>query len=372
MAALSAVFAASAPAAPAEKAPDTLGPRLQKILDRGIASPETDYPGVAFYARVPGKGEWAGAAGTSSLRGKRALRPNDRFRAGSITKTFVATVTLQLAEEGRLRLDDPLPALLPPNVIARFPEADRITVRMLLNHTSGLAEYSTPEHEAGLLANPRRRWTMTEILDRAAALPRTGAPGERHSYANTNYNLLGLVIEQATGTSWRTVVRERIFDRLGMRHTSLPAPGTVVRGRDIVRGYETRLGPMVDMTNVDSSMAGAAGGNAQLTTTRDLARFLRALLDGRLFRERETLKAMRTFVPGPDEGGKDGYGLGIEHRSFPGGVEMVGHMGTGAGYRMFMFRLPKQKIDFTMATNTPGDPMPILAPATKVLVDAAS
>jgi D-alanyl-D-alanine carboxypeptidase len=348
------------------------GPRLQAILDRAVRSPQTTFPGVALYVRRPGQRAWSGAAGRASIRSTRQMRPRDRFRAGSIMKTFVATATLQLVEEGRFELDDPLPAVLPRRLIARFPEADQITVRMLLNHTSGLGEYSGPSHDREILGDPHRRWAVSELLDRAAAQPRFGAPGERHAYANTNYNLLGLVLEQATGKPWRAVVRERVIERLRLTHTSLPEPGPAPTGRDIAHGYELVNGRLVDVTGVDSSMAGAAGGNALLTSTEDLSRFLRAVLAGRLFQRSETLKAMRTLTPAADDHGLTGYGLGLERRVLPGGVELLGHMGTAAGYRAYMFHLPAQRIDLAMVTTTPDDPMPVLAPALRLLLAEAS
>jgi D-alanyl-D-alanine carboxypeptidase len=262
--------------------------------------------------------------------------------------------------------------VLPQPVIARFRDADRITVRMLLNHTSGIGEYTGARFDREVFANPRRRWTTAEFLDRAAAHPGSGAPGERFAYSNTDYNLLGLVLEHATGRSWRAVVRERVIQRLHLAHTSLPEPGTMPTGRGIAHGYQLVNGRRVDFTDVDSSMAGAAGGHALLTTTTDLSRFLRALLAGRLLQRQETLAEMRTFVLTPNDHGRVGYGLGLERYVLPGGVELVGHMGDTGGYRAFMFHLPAQDIDIAMAINRPGDPMPVLTPALKLLVAEAS
>ena len=118
-------------------------------------------------------------------------------------------------------------------------------------------------------------------------------------------------------------------------------------------------------------MAGAAGGHALLTTTADLQRFLRAVLGGRLFQQPETLAAMRTLVATPNDHGRIDYGLGLERYVLPGGVELVGHMGTTGGYRAFMFHLPAQHIDIAMVTTSPNDPLPVLIPALKVLVAAA-
>jgi D-alanyl-D-alanine carboxypeptidase len=369
---LAPTVSAAGAATPAHHAPRPVGARLQAILDRAVKAPGAQSPGVALYVRRPGHAVWAGAAGQASVRPARRMRAADRFRAGSLMKPLVAAATLQLVEEGRIGLDDPLPAVLPARIVSRFADADRITVRMLLQHTSGLGDYTSPAFDREVAADPARRWTVDELLDRAAAQPRTFAPGERFAYSNTDYNLLGLILERATGKPWRAVVRERVIERLHLNHTTLPQPGHTPAGRDIAHGYQTLDGKVYDLTDVDSSMAGAAGGQALLTNAEDLTRFLRGLLAGRLFHNRQTLEEMRTFVATHDDTGRVGYGLGLERYVLPGGTELVGHMGTAAGYRTLMFRLPAQHIDFTLTMNNPGDPLPVLLPALKVLTAGRS
>ena len=119
-------------------------------------------------------------------------------------------------------------------------------------------------------------------------------------------------------------------------------------------------------------MVGAAGGNALVTTTEDLAHFLDALLAGKLLTRPATLKEMLTFVKATDVPGQVGYGLGIERYQFPGGVEAIGHLGTGAGYRAFIGRLPAQKIDIAMVITNRDDPTPVLMPALELMVGQAS
>ena len=143
-------------------------------------------------------------------------------------------------------------------------------------------------------------------------------------------------------------------------------------GRDIAHGYQRVGDKPYDLTDVDSSMAGAAGGHAMLTTTEDLSRFLRAVLAGRVFQKPETLAAMRTFLNTPDDHGRIGYGFGLERYVLPGGIKMIGHMGTTGGYRAFMFRLPAQHVDFAMVMTSPADPSPVLFPALKLMVAAGS
>lgn len=351
---------------------DELDAQLQQILDNAVESPETVFPGTALYVSQPELGTWGGAAGEGTIDPAAPMQAEDTFRAGSIMKTFVATAVLQLAEEGELGLDDPLPAVLPEDVVARIDDADRITVRMLLNHTSGIPEYADEEFNGMLVADPDRVWKVDELLELAAAQPRQFEPGERYAYSNTDYILLGLVIEKATDESWRAVVRERVIDRLALEHTSLPEPGDASIGGDAAHGYELVDGALRDFSGIDPSMAGAAGGHALVTTTADLAHFMDALLAGELFERPETLEEMLTFVEAADVPGKVGYGLGIERYVLPGGVEMIGHLGTTAGYRAFVGELPAQRIDVAMVINNPDDPTPVLMPALELMVAEAS
>jgi D-alanyl-D-alanine carboxypeptidase len=353
---------------------DQLASQLQEIVDSAVESPKTVFPGTALYVSQPELGTWAGAAGEANIDPATPMRAEDTFRAGSIMKPFVAATVLQLAEEGKFALDDPLPAVLPQDVVAGIAEADRITVRMLLNHTSGIPEYSDEQHVRMVAADPHRIWQVEEYLEMAAAQPRQFEPGKRHAYSNTNYNLLGLVIEEATGESWRAVVRERVIDRLDLENTSLPEPGDVAIGNDAAHGYWALNGELRDVTDVDPSMAGAAGGHALVTTTEDLARFLDALLAGELFKQPETLEEMLTFVPATEETeGQVGYGLGIARYEWPGGVEAIGHFGGTAGYIALAARLRAQEIDIAMVITAYGeDPSPVLVPALELMVAEAS
>ena len=157
---------ASAPAPP-KLLDQALGQKLQAALEAAVASPDTKWPGAVLYVRAPGLGAWSGAAGLGEVETKTPMRPHDRFRAGSLTKPFIAAVVLQLVEEGRFALDDPITKLLPDQVTGKFANSDRITVRMLLNHTSGLPDFMNvagPE----LIANPDKVWQVEEFLDFAA------------------------------------------------------------------------------------------------------------------------------------------------------------------------------------------------------------
>jgi D-alanyl-D-alanine carboxypeptidase len=291
-------------------------------------------------------------------------------------KPFVAVVTLQLVEAGLFSLDDPLPDVLPDNVTAKFANSDQITVRMLLNHTSGIPEFLTETVYVEIATNPAKIWTDDEWLDIAAAQTPYFAPGQGWQYANTNYILIGLVIQQATGRSWRQEVRERVIKPLNLGNTLLPEPGDLSLPGNHSRGYHPMDGALIDITGVDPSMAGAAGGSALVTTASDLARFLNAVLVGELFQNAETLDEMLTFVKAQHESGLPYYyGLGMAKWVLEGGIEMMGHSGGTAGFVSAVYYLPALNITIAAMTNT-SDPwdfyLKVFFPAIEVLRTAVS
>jgi D-alanyl-D-alanine carboxypeptidase len=344
---------------------------LQKALEAAVESPESAFPGALMYVSSPELGTWTGAAGLADIETGTTVKLDDKFRAGSIMKPFIAVVILQLVEEGLFSLDDPITAVLPENVTDKFADSDQITVRMLLNHTSGIPEWLTEAANAEIVANQAKVWKVEEFLDLAAAQEPSFAPGKEHAYSNINYNLLGLVIEEATGRGWRDEVSQRIIQPLGLEKTYLPAPGVPSIAGAHARGYQPLDGQMVDLTEIDPSMAGAAGGGALVTTVSDLARFLNALLAGELFQKSASLDEMLTFVDAPDEAGVPyWYGLGIEKYVLPGDVEMIGHLGCTAGYCSAVYYLPAQDITVAATINIqdPGSVyFQLLLPALEIL-----
>ncbi|HDZ27262.1 MAG TPA: class A beta-lactamase-related serine hydrolase, partial [Candidatus Aminicenantes bacterium] len=190
--------------APTEKPFDTqLADKLQTALQEAEENPDTKFPGVLLYISSSKLGTWVGAAGLSNIKTDTTMRPDDKFRAGSIMKPFISVVILQLMEEGRFSLEDPMTAVLPESVSSRFSDSEQITVRMLLNHTSGIPDWITGAMIGKITANPQRIWEVDEYLDAAAAQEPYFPPGEGWRYSNTDYSLLGMVIERATGRSWR-------------------------------------------------------------------------------------------------------------------------------------------------------------------------
>jgi D-alanyl-D-alanine carboxypeptidase len=359
--------AQSLAARPGPRFDPALARRLQRLLHAALRGPGPHAPGAILHVQSSKLGAWTGAAGLARLAPAVPMRAGDRFRAGSIVKPFVAVRVLQLAERGRLSLDARLPEVLPAHVVGRFADAADITVRMLLDHRSGIPEWDTALMDIVIAHHPAKVWTIAEKLDLAAAQPPVFAPGTGFFYSNTDYNLLGLVIEHVTGRSWRHEVTRRVIRPLGLTRTYLPAPGHRSIMGAHAHGYHQLEGKRIDVTGVDPSMAGAAGGSALVTTVGDLARFLNALLSDQLFRRPGTLRQMLAFSPAQGPGGVVGYGLGIEQRVFPGGVETIGHLGGTAGYFAWIGRLRAQGVTIAAALNSDDDPTPLLVPAVQAL-----
>ncbi len=321
---------------------------LDGVVGAGVA------PGVSLTVEHPSYRTWSGASGVGSIATGEALTPAKRFRAGSMMKTPVATAVLQLVEQGELALEENLTNLLPSAITARIPEAAEITLRMLLNHTSGIPEFSTPEFDAQVAGDPTRVWTFDELLDEALTHPPTFAPGAGWSYSNTDYILLGEILEETTGEPWRTTVREQVFDRAGLERSELPDEGNALC-TECARGYQPIEDQLVDLTEVDPSMAGAAGGGALITTPEDLSVFLGALAAGRLFDDPATLELMIDFVDAENpEEAQTGYGFGLQ-RFQVGEIELIGHLGGTAGYQGFVFFHPGTGIVASGYMNTQGD-----------------
>ncbi|WP_018685226.1 serine hydrolase domain-containing protein [Actinokineospora enzanensis] len=267
-------------------------------------------------------------SGVATIDPPRRIGTSDQFRIASVTKSFVATVVLQLVGEGRLRLTDTVERWLPGVV----PGGDRITLRQLLNQTSGLFDYNDDqEWLTTALARPTRSWSARELIAVAVAHPPVFAPGARWAYSNTNYLLTGLVIEKATGRALARTVADRITEPLGLRDTYLATDARV--RPDHIHGYTPDPdGGYTDTTTYSPTMAGAAG--AMVSTPQDTARFYRALLSGELL-DQAQLRDMLTTVRVDEHHG--GYGLGIYYVDTPCG-RVWGHAGDFPGYHTIAYQ----------------------------------
>ncbi|AJP05628.1 peptidase [Streptomyces cyaneogriseus subsp. noncyanogenus] len=325
-AALTASLAGTATAAPDRDGHDATRRALRAAVADGV-------PGATATAR-DGHRTWTATAGVGDLRTGEPRSARDRYRVGSITKTFVATVVLQLEAEGRLSLDDTVEEWLPGLVRGNGHDGSRITLRHLLNHTSGVYDYTADEEFArtyfladGFLRHRYDTVPPERLVAVAMSHRPDFAPGASWTYSNTNYVLAGLVVEKATGRPWGEEVRRRIIAPLHLRATSVPGTRVTVpapSGRAYSKLAPTAEGPSYDVTELNPSLATAAG--EMISDSADLTRFYSALLRGRLLPPAQ-LAEMTATVRTDESDESDRYGLGLMKRELDCGVTVWGHGG---------------------------------------------
>ncbi|MFE3152857.1 MULTISPECIES: serine hydrolase domain-containing protein [unclassified Streptomyces] len=325
-AALPASAAATTTAAvPAGHGSATDRARLQEILQR--LTTVDGAPGALAEVRDR-RGSTVLTSGVADVKSQAPVDRDSRFRIGSMTKMFTATTVLQLVGEHRVRLDAPVERYLPGVVRGHGNDGRKITVRQLLQHTSGLPDFLDYLKPQEVVANPLVRYDPRDLVALALKHPRVFKPGTGWDYSNTNYLLAGLIIEKVTGNTYAEEVRERIIEPLHLDETDVPDVSTISGPHP--RGYAQpgKDAPLLDITEVDPSVGGAAGG--MISSGTDLNRFLGALLRGDLLRPAELREMMKTRCTG-SKGGRR-YGLGLESRPLPGGGLYWGHGGDFLGY----------------------------------------
>jgi D-alanyl-D-alanine carboxypeptidase len=300
--------------------------QLQRALDQVVAA---GAPGAAVLVR-DGDRTTRLSSGFGNLAPQTPMRATDRSRIGGVTKSFTATVVLQLVGENKLALGDSVERWLPGVV----PNGDAISIRQLLNHTSGIYDYMT---DPTVLA-PYQQGDLTHVFNPLVGVQIAAEhgplfpPGSQLSYSNTNYILLAMIVEAVTGNPIASELQARLFGPLGLSDTSFPTLSDIDGPH--THGYVFLDAGPFDVTPWSPSGAGAAG--AILSTPDDVARFYRALLHGRLLATAE-LKAMQTIDPVATGGVPDagilggGWGLGLLRESFPCG-EAWGHDTEIPGY----------------------------------------
>jgi D-alanyl-D-alanine carboxypeptidase len=286
--------------------------------------------GPGLFARVTQDGveEFTATAGVADVVDPRPITATDRFRIGSITKTFVATVVLQLAAEGRLAVEDPVGGWLP-----EYPLHPELTVGHLLGLRSGLPCYT------GALVGSPPDWRIydryhapEDLVRLALTLDGHAPPGHRHRHSSTDYLLLGLVVEWVTGQRLDAQVWQRIIAPLRLCDTYFPTVDPRLHGRHAT-GYIRCGGPYMPCPEITPSQSWASG--AMVSTPADLARFYDALLGGDLLPAAQ-LSAMREAV-GIDD--RHGYGLGLYRFRFDDGTTGFGHHGAIPGYTSLVVRI---------------------------------
>jgi D-alanyl-D-alanine carboxypeptidase len=334
-----------------------LRPELQALVDAGV-------PGAVLFVEDPNADPIAIAAGVADVDSGRPVGTDDRFRIGSIAKPYVATVVMQLTEEGTLSLDDTVESWLPGLV----PGGDEITVRDLLGHRSGLFEY---EEDPRVLAPYLKgdfgyRWKPRELIRIATEHPPTATPGTRVVYSNTNYTVLGLIVQAATGDSLKAELERRIFGPLNLGATSFVENAEIEA--PFARGYLNEGGKLLDVTAISPSHYWAAGNIVSNAT--DVGRFFEALLDGELLEE-DSMETMRTYV---EEKPDVDRGLGLARGETDCG-SWEGHDGSVPGYDAVARHLDTgRQVVLLTNTVTMGDSIgsPAAQRAMEQLMDAAA
>ncbi|WP_436494661.1 serine hydrolase domain-containing protein [Actinokineospora sp. HUAS TT18] len=285
-------------------------------------------------------------AGTAELGSSRPVPVSGRYRVGSISKVFTATVVLQLVAEGKVALDSPVSAYLPGLV------PDGISVRMLLRHTSGLYNYTSalPLDPGDFESIRYQHHSPRSLVGLATSRPLDFPPGSQFAYSNTNYIVLGMLIEEVAGVSYERAVEQRILRPLRMWQTTVPGDRVDVPGPH-AHGYYRVAGEAVDVTRLNPSVAWAAG--AIISTNADLDRFLVALLGGKLLPGAQLAEMLGTTAVSGD------YGLGIYKMDLPCGVTVWGHGGGIPGYSSLALSTRDARTRLEMSLTAAPDPGPV-------------
>jgi len=317
-------------------------------------------PGAVVLIASPDQGDWTGTFGTRTWGDEQPMSAGDHFRIGSNTKTMTSTVILQLVQEGKLALDDPISKYIPG-----VPGGDQITIANLSEMRSGLYSYSFDTTFNNTLdQQPQKVWTPQELIDIAFSHPQNGPPAQEFNYSNTNIILLGMVIEKLTGMTASEAFQERIFTPLGLKDTSLPLNSDIPNPHP--QGYsfgsntstiDTYALPAADQplaldgrllpnneTMANPSWAWTAGG--AISTVQDMKTYVEALVDGGLLDQQTQKIRMDSIQPAAPGTTGAGYGLGIAQFD-----QLYGHDGQIPGFMTFMGHDPKTGLTIVIATN---------------------
>jgi CubicO group peptidase (beta-lactamase class C family) len=352
--------------------------QLAKTLQGNLNQSLADNPnatGLAGAVFAPDGSVWQGFAGLANRETGAPVDANSVFGVGSFTKPIVATTVLQLYEEGKLNLSDTLSQWL-PDLSKNITNADRITIRQLLGHTGGVQDYLTqPEAREQFFADPKAFFNRTippqELLSYIQGKPALGEPGSAFSYSNSNYVLLGQIVEKVTGSTLASQLRSRIFEPLGLKQTFY-APQEAVPG-NITRTYsdldgDDKITTADYLNEVDEvskqGLTWAAGAGGIVSTAAEHAKIGRALFQGELLspatfqlmiNDNSDLFAASSRPAGSAPGGleSDFYGLGLESGSITGIGKFLRHNGATIGWGSELTYLPDRNITVSVLASQP-------------------
>ena len=312
-------------------------PVLAAQLQARLEQSRAQFRGLGSVAgvRTADGAVWLGASGSATVDGSVPMAASDRFRVASVTKMFTAALVFLLVEDGRLLLDDPIDVWYPA-----LPEAGQITIRMLLGHTSGIADYFD-------LVDQQQHWEPDALIQAAVAGGLLDPPGEAFHYSDTNYVLLARIVEKITASTYRTELRRRLLDPLLLDDTFLEGEEQIPGG--IVQGARLNGDAYEDISDaIDPSLGWAAGG--LVSTASDLLRWTEALFGGHVLR-RQSLDAM--LAPATLNDGTEiaDSGHGVDIAMSPAGAR-YGHLGGLGGFASSVFDLPDREISIVVLSNS--------------------
>ena len=322
-----------------------LAGQLQSYLDQAVK--EYAVPGAVLSIITSNNQYWTGSSGVADLETNRKLEPTYRFRIGSITKTFVALLMLQQVQDGKLTLDDAIDKFYPGLVKG----GDKITVRLLLNHSSGLYDYlnePTSTFMKQAAADKEKMWDPADIVATTNNDPRYFDPGKGWHYSNTNYLVVGLILEKVSGTTIENLIQRRIILPLGLDNTFFSWATRL--SEPFARGYVENEGKLVDVTFINSNLSPFWTAGNMVSVASDVKTWALALQKGALLNE-AMRKEMYTFL---DTGMGFSYGLGLAYRE-----GLYWHDGGIPGYTSEMGFSPSGNAVIVLLTNrteTPSKP----------------
>ena len=322
---------ASASASVSVSASETESAEKARITATAQGLVDAGHP-AALAAVTKADGSTVGVAvGKGNLETGEAPPLDGEVRIGSISKTFTAVVIMQLVQEGKITLDEPIETYLPGLLKGEGIDGNKITVRQLLQHTSGLPEYTDQIGLEDPFANRDKYYSARDTLDLALSKPAIFEPGSQFKYTNTNYIVLSLLAEKVTHRPLAEQITQRIIEPLGLTHTYLPGPGEEnIRGTHPHAYTRNNQGQLEDITRQDPSAAGGAG--AMISTPSELTKFLQAAFNGTLLNQDSITEMKKTIEAGDLIGVPgSGYGLGIFSLPLSCGTAW-GHSGGIPGY----------------------------------------
>jgi D-alanyl-D-alanine carboxypeptidase len=360
-----AMLATGVPARARSRTADWFAPLEKAISELPDAPPTTTTAAqVRFTAAA---GTWEGRSGQADVRSGRPVPAGARFRIGSVTKVFTATVVLQLAAEGRLRLDTPVEHYVPGLLPAEYATA---TVRHLLDHRTGLPSPTTPDDVAWQIAHRYHRYTAEQLIRAALRNERMFAPGDYQQYTNMGYIVAGVLIRRLTGRPYGEEIARRILRPLGLRGTVVPGDDPEIRGPH-AHGYQLLGDKLIDVTSWNQSVTPAAGD--LISTLGDLDTFTRALLGGQLLPPAQQRELFA--IPGkPDfvSGGPARFSAGLSRIVvLPNGREVWGKSGSRYGYNAAIAATPDATFRLVYSVNSTDAKSEATNPVIERVTDAA-